>query len=215
MPKVLVAISSCQAYETNGWNDPQRRTWLKDVVSLGWNYKFFHGRGAWQKEDVEVVECNDRYFDLTNKSYLKIRWAMNHDYDFVFCCFPDTYACAERLVKSGFEKYDYSGDLANPHGDGEYCQGGCGFFLSNLAMRCVVDRFKNDPEYARTPYEDCRIADIIRSKPFLTRGKLAGFNFQYVPPRKNNEIVTCHLSNANGGFRPELVWECHKTWQES
>jgi hypothetical protein len=39
---------------------------------------------------------------------------------------------------------------------------------------------------------------------------LSGFG-----PSKNNTHITAHLSNAEGGFKPELMWEKDRQWKES
>src|SRR5262249_9221881 len=125
-PRTLIAISSCQLYEDNGWHDVMRQTWLPEAEKLGWDYKFFFGRGSKQRDDVQIVDCHDGYFYLTNKLKEKLKWSAFQNYDFVFCCLADCYAAADRLVKSGFEKYDYFGDFYCPPGGIPYAQGGPG-----------------------------------------------------------------------------------------
>ena len=114
MSKLLIAISSCQSYEDAGLNQPLRDTWLSDAVKQGIDYKFFHGSGSRYKEDVVIVNRNDQYYDLTSKTKEKLHWAMLQGYDYVFACFPDTYACPERLLSCGFENHDYMGTHVPP-----------------------------------------------------------------------------------------------------
>ena len=52
--KLLIAVMSCEAYEVKGNNDALRSTWLPEACKLGIDYKFFHGTGAQNKEDVVV-----------------------------------------------------------------------------------------------------------------------------------------------------------------
>ena len=210
MPRILVALSSCQLYEDRGWHDAARQTWLSEAKKLGIDYKFFFGRGAKEKEDVVVVDCHDGYFDLTSKQKEKIKWALFQNYDYVFSCLADCYASPERLLSSGFEKYDYFGDVYCHPGGVPYCQGGPGYFMSRAACEAVAAATSNYPN------EDCWTGDILAghpmargdSKDFVWQGHLPGFG-----PSPTNTHITAHLSNADGGFRPELMWEKDRQWR--
>lgn len=207
MPKTLIAISSCQLYEDKGWHDAARQTWLPEAKALGFDYKFFFGRGAKEKDDVVVVDSHDAYYDLTTKQKEKIKWAIFQNYDYVFSCLADCYASAERLRNSGFEKYDYFGDIYCHPGGIPYCQGGPGYFMSRAACDIVAAASSNYPN------EDCWTGDVLAghslvrqsSKDFVWQGHIPGFG-----PAPNNTHITAHLSNADGGFRPELMWEKHR-----
>jgi hypothetical protein len=211
MPKILIAISSCQYYEDHGLSQPMRDTWLPEAVSLGMDYKFFYGRGAKRKDDVVIVDSHDGYYDLTTKTKEKVKWALLQEYDYMFACLTDCYASAERLLSSGFEKYDYFGDVYC-HADGKpYCQGGPGYFLSRRAMEILNEDPSN---YAN---EDCWVGDVLAkysglkigdSKDFVWCGHLEGAG-----PSKNNTHITAHLSNADGGYVASLMHEKHKQWR--
>src|SRR5579885_2679274 len=66
--KILISISSCEIFEKSGLNDPLRETWLPDAVKLGMDYKFFHGAGSTEKEDVVVLPVDDSLGGLTEKA---------------------------------------------------------------------------------------------------------------------------------------------------
>lgn len=212
MPRTLIAISSCQLYDDRGWHDVMRSTWLADAVKLGFDYKFFFGRGAKGRDDVVIVDSHDGYFDLTTKQKQKIKWALFQGYDYVFSCFADTYAAPERLLSSGFEKYDYFGDVYCHPGGVPYVQGGPGCFLSKKACEFV------DQATSNYPNEDCWTGDVLAgkdialgdSKDFVWNGHLPQMG-----PMKSNTHITAHLSNADGGYRPELMQEKYNQWVNS
>jgi hypothetical protein len=213
MLKILIAISGCDVYERSGFQQPMRETWLKDAKALGIDYKFFHGRGSVGTGDTILVDCDDAYFDLTSKTKLKCRWAVDHGYDFVFCAFPDTYACAERLTTCGFENFDYFGDLLY-HANGYYCQGGQGYFLSKRACAYVTDHPSNYPN------EDCYVGDLMRENPTMRCGDSRFFFYAGLSPTggplKTNKIVACHLStDAPNGYVPKYMYEKHNLWLAS
>ena len=134
--KCLVAISSCEAYETSGLNNPMRETWLPDAEAVGVDYKFFHGRGATEKSDVVVVDCDDSYMGLIDKFRAKVKWALDRDYDFIFVCLADCYVRPERLVASC--PRTYFGSVYTHETFGSYCQGGAGFILSKAACLALT-----------------------------------------------------------------------------
>lgn len=211
--KLLIAISGCDLYDRSGFQTPMRETWLKDAVELGFDYKFFHGRGGNGGGDVVIVDCNDDYYDLTSKTKEKCKWAVRNDYDFVFCCFPDTYACAERLLHCGFHDYDYFGDLLF-HANGDFCQGGQGYWLSKRAAEYVGHHPSNYPN------EDAYVGDLMRANPEMKRGDTRFFFYAGVyttgGPLKTNEVVTCHLSTyVDGGYKPEHMYLKHNLWLAS
>ena len=211
IPRILIAISSCQNYEDNGLSQPMRDTWLPEAVLLGMDYKFFYGRGAKKRDDVVVVDAAaDGYYDLTTKTKEKIKWALFQGYDYMFACFTDTYAAPERLLSSGFEKSDYFGDVYC-HADGKpYCQGGQGYFLSRRAMELLND----DP--TNYPNEDCWVGDVLYKHPEIKCGDSKNFvwcgHLDGAGPTKNNTHITAHLSNADGGYTAAMMYAKHRQW---
>ena len=133
--KILIAILSCESYRTNGNNQALRDTWLPALK--GADYKFFMGKGSTATQSDEVlVDAPDDYANVTYKTREIYKWALEHDYDFIFKCFPDTYVCPSRLLNSGFENYDYVGNFAcRPQGSFAYCTGGTGYWVSKKAYK--------------------------------------------------------------------------------
>src|SRR5947209_1793552 len=114
--RCLIAISSCYDFERNGNNHALRDTWLPDVAKVpDLDYKFFMGFGQGAESAELPSDCvflpdvEDGYGTLTYKTRASLNWAHERSYDFVFRCFPDTYVRVDRLMRSGFEAYDYFG----------------------------------------------------------------------------------------------------------
>lgn len=157
--KVLIAILSCELFRTNGNNQAMLDTWLPYVKDA--DYKIFMGQGSNVSQVYEVLlDAPDDYNNVTYKAKEMYKWALEKGYDYIFKCYPDTYVCPSRLMSSGFEKYDYSGNFACKPLTGPYCCGGTGYWLSRKAYAHLIDM--------RIPTEDTVIAfDFAR--PAFTR----------------------------------------------
>lgn len=240
--KLLIAISSCQRFEDNGWNDAIRNTWLKDAESLGVDYKFFIGSGGTYKPDIVIVPAGDDYFSLVYKTLEKYIWVLNNGYDQVFHCYHDTYACVERIKSVAEEEYDYYGDYFHVdsrqpwHHEsyGSHCQSGAGAFLSRKALQYVVDGFPNIiRQHPQIWEEDLWTGRILREHEDIQIGstKFMPCNLtEFDPgPKKNNKIISVHLSTIHpmqGSFdgmgretewkyRPEYMYKLHREWKDS
>ena len=206
--RVLVAISSCELYENNGYNQSLRDTWLPILQQYGWDYKFFHGKKGTTRGDIVALDCEDPYFDLTSKTKKKLEWSYQHGYDFTFCCFPDTYPCVERLVKCGYENFDYFGNVFQHAGGTPFCQGGAGYFLSRKANFIITTDFRNYPN------EDCFVGDLL-NRSDIKRGDCKAFCYAGPGPLRSNDTVTNHLSTQDGGFTGAAVLREHSNWKDS
>jgi hypothetical protein len=137
--KVLIAVLSCELYRINGNNQALRDTWLPSIK--GADYKIFMGQGSTITLPDEVyLDVPDDYSNVTYKAKEMYKWAASKDYDYVFKCFPDTYVCPERLLRSGFEKYDYSGNFACTPPTGAYVCGGTGCWISKKACSVLISK---------------------------------------------------------------------------
>lgn len=150
--KLLICIPTCERYEGNetspNRNEAERRaacreTWLKDCPV---DYKFFYGAGHVPTADDEVtLDVADGYDNLSNKFRAICKWALDNSYDFLFRVDTDAYVYADRLLKSGFEKHDYSGFTLDYPGHLAHARyaSGAGWTLSRKAMQVVAD---NEPD---------------------------------------------------------------------
>lgn len=205
--RVLVSISSCQQYEASGLNDPLRETWLADLPA-GWDYRFFHGRGAAAKQDIVVLPVDDGLGGLTEKAKAKARWAVDNGYEFVFSCFPDTYAAVERLVACGFESCDYLGMVFQFPGGAPFCQGGPGYFLSRKSCEYIAG---NTQSYLN---DDTFIGDTL-NRSDIKRVDTRHFANLGAGPLRSNLVVTSHLSTRGHAPTAEDMREEHKRWLAS
>ncbi len=140
--KCLIAIISCESYRVNGNNQALRDTWLPDVAKEpGLHYKIFMGQGSKpDKEDEVFLDVPDDYQHISYKGREIHKYALDNDYDFVYKCYPDTYLCPSRLMRSDFQNYDYVGNFACKLKSGQqYCTGGTGYWLSRKAYSLLID----------------------------------------------------------------------------
>lgn len=84
--------------------------------------------------DEVVLHVPDDLVHIAYKSRAAWRWALEHDYDYVFNCFCDTYIDIEKLMSSGFEAHDFIGMTY----DSNRCpQGGAGYWLSRRCLQIL------------------------------------------------------------------------------
>lgn len=136
--RVLIAIVSCardrEAHETI------RQTWAKDCPV---DYKFFVGRDCEVSRMDEIpLDVPDDWDGLPRKTQAVCRWAVEHDYDFLFKCDTDSYISIPRLLDSGFEKYHYSGccgEVENNYPDACFPANGGGYWLSRRSFEYLAE----------------------------------------------------------------------------
>lgn len=140
------------------------------------------------KSDEVIVPCPDGYLYLGHKSWHSHKWALDHGYDYIFQCFPDTFLDVDKLMKSGFEAHDYIGVGLGGH-EREFASGGCGYWLSRKAIEVhlkePVDDWAEDRYVGKALgrngiklHTDVRYGDARRQ------------------PRANNEFITEHLCDT-------------------
>ena len=205
---------SCQKYRESR----QRailETWYKDVPN-GVKVFFFEG-GHENKEmivgDRIYLSCGDSYEDQALKTYSVLSFIYtNLDFKYFFKCDDDTYVYPQRLLKCGFEKHDYMGNLPpGPHWkNGVYAQGGA-YFLSKKAIKSIlgfpfsngkgkrwwwgglVYRQGNEgPLQSNTTTEDVMVGDILRESgiPLYVDSRLQHDPWPY--PYLTTRQITCH-----------------------
>lgn len=240
--RLLVAISSCGDFERNGCNQAMRDTWLPELAAHGVDYKFFFGfgqgiDGAHKPESVpkdgEFLWVPDGYGYLTYKTQSSLRWAAAHNYDFVFRCFPDTYAKVDRLMACGFEQHDYHGDFRNEEGGRtnggtgvfkptlqeaqNYASGGPGYFLSRKAYTHLLNApilgvWRDD----LTPYvEDLWTGNILgkcgTKLEYFDDRRFVNHGSNYWPKPKN-DAITAHMSCPDHPYDVQRMYAAHKIW---
>jgi len=227
-PKFFISILSCARDESNGNNQAFRDTCLKDATELGIEHKFFIGHGGVPKDDVVLVDSGDDYWSIIYKVVHRYRLTLETPYDYFFFCDVDTYFCAERLLMSGFEKYDYFGDFYHtdprqpwPHESyGRFCQGGPGFMIHRKVLKEASKDLKiytESPERQGWGWE-FPMGDTIKSHPEFKVGDCRFFttmlSLEDEGPRKTNSVITAHMSTI-GDYKKEYMYKKYQEWQDS
>jgi|SRR5580765_568406 len=226
--KLLVAVSSCQQYESDGWNNPARECWLHELDALGIDYQFFHGHHSLPGRDIVYVDSPDGIQFMTVKTQQSLRWAYERGYDYVFRCFPDTYCRPDRLLACArmgeLNKLDYWGDFRGEHATPDnFCSGGPGYFNSRRAVEQLLDApikgVWRDDEHLHQA-EDLWVGQILArcydalklryydDRRFINHGR------SNPGPLATNEVVSTHLSCPDP-YRPEAMYEKHLQWVQS
>src|SRR6202521_691042 len=193
--KTLIAVLSCELYRTNGNNQAMHDTWLPLVRDAGADYRIFMGNGSTCSQPDEVfLAVPDDYLHVTYKARAMYSWALANGYDYIFKCFPDTYVNPGRLMRSGFENYDYVGNFAcTPAVGPAYCTGGAGYWLSRRAYEKLVG----------TSIPTDIIVDVPQDRRPLRTGRAP--TRPILPPTK--KLVTNILSWAEDKFTGETLYK--------
>jgi hypothetical protein len=159
-----------------------------------------------------VLDVGDGYFDLTEKTKEGHRWAFSAGFDWTFQCFTDTYIDTERLLTSGFQHHDYTGNLAiEPY---PFLHGGPGYWLSPKATRILlespIDIAARDHEKYEDRWAGIRLA-VAGIDPVDDRRYSMGISYRYKQPDPlpGNEVISVHLSNQTNFYSPEWMRQVH------
>ncbi len=143
--KILIAIKGCERDQKNGTHQVMRNTWVQHVH--GADLKFFVGHGTHGLLCDEVrLDCGDAYLDLPAKTRSILKWSLEHDYDYIFLADTDTFVMPNRLLASGFERFDlvglFNGAIGVPYAtEAKYwawISGGNGYWLSRRAAEAIA-----------------------------------------------------------------------------
>jgi hypothetical protein len=185
--KTLIAVISFQGDAENGNHDNIRQTWGKDVASAGADLRFFIGRRdkvyapkadeiliPWQEDGTRT--CAHPYWHAepgcTCVEYWQVLyrgildWSIRNGYDYTYLAENDTFLIPRKLMKIGFENYDFSGwmmYLKADQPDHFYVEPGAGYFLSKRAAEIVL---RPAPDHR---HFDALVCDTLR--PLAERGE--------------------------------------------
>ncbi len=223
--RLLIAISSCFDFEKNCTNNAIRETWLAELDGVA-DYRVFYGTGQGaesaplRSDEVFLPEVDDGYGDLSRKTQHSLRWAAEHNYDFVFRCFPDTYCRPERLATCGFAERDYYGDFRREHcGPDNYPSGGPGYFLSRRAFELLLDAPIEGVHRVGVYAEDLWVGQILnrhrdKSLKYFDDARFLNHGTRTAGPLKSNTIISTHLSCPDR-YYPDRMREKHQQWLDS
>ena len=204
--RAIILVTSCDRDCHNGRQEAAEETWMRawgDRI----DHKFVIGRGPGQyiRPPWELlVEAPDDYAGVPFKMQEARRWALDHQYDYVFQACVDTWIHVPRLMTSGFENYDYSGYEYQGN-----ASGGLGYWTSTKAISVLLDA--NVEEARRCVWEDVWVGRTLAKA-----GITLHHNTRYSSPR-NDPVpefpITMHLSRATGHFDPQWMYECHERYK--
>src|SRR5579859_2961326 len=223
LPKILVAIPTCFKldYETkwehkgnpeygrdmhvSGPNDQTqacRETWVKDFEPFkSITVKFFYGKPSdgfprQPLPDEVFLDVPDGYGSLIEKSVAICKYAVEHDFEYVYKCDTDTWVFAEKLLVEMMENaFDYAG-----YRHANVCSGGPGYFLSRHAAEIVA---RNGDQRRHEYAEDVHVSRVLaehRIEPIMLPNHRPGFSahfffgdgLKFDPALITDEIVTMH-----------------------
>lgn len=163
MAKLAICVKSCHRDLDAGHHDAIRGAWGRDAKANGVDVFFFVGHDPNQADSRRIrryvsgevlLDCRDDYESLPTKTRRICQWAMGKMFPYLFLCDNDTFVKIPQLLKTGFEKSDYSGyfrdhlpgeapfNYSDPFGEYPGCRawasGGIGYFLSRKAVEIVA-----------------------------------------------------------------------------
>jgi hypothetical protein len=228
--KPLIAIETCNGQRTT--HQQIRDGWLKDCPV---DHVFFSGQFWNHPASSHVpIEKDEAFLDypdvdhlpgqlvnlLWKMDVLEHEWALERGYDFIFHCHNDTYVCVPRLLASGFENYDWSGQpWGQNRGDGLECvsefgcpfpmiNGASGVWFSKKVMEFLVQAIRDNPELyldMEATAEDWRVARYLEGH-FKRFGDVR-YSVRHIPRPDNNVITYHHLI---GGLQSVRIAENFK-----
>jgi hypothetical protein len=136
--KILIAVVSCHSRED--FAEAIRSTWLPKVPPEV-DVRFFRGTGAIREPKVDEtwLDCRDDYEGLPNKVQEIVRWAYDHDYEYVAKVDDDVVVKPKEWLES-FYRCDFTGCLESACKPNEI-QTPYGFFyvLNRKTMKLVIE----------------------------------------------------------------------------
>lgn len=147
--RLLIAIPTAATYSGNVASPNRdeaarrtacRETWLADCHI---DYRFFYGYPGpviLQSDEVELA-VPEGYARLSTKFQSICKWALAHDYDFLLRIDTDAYLYPDRLLRSGYEQWDYAGyTIDYPlHLEHARYASGAGWTLSRRSMTILAN----------------------------------------------------------------------------
>ena len=150
-----------------------------------------------KEDEVVLPNVPDDYMHVSFKDKALLRWAYTREYEFVFVCDADTYVDVDRLMRSGFERHDYSGFPF-----GIFGAEGMGFWLSRKMIPLIVD------EPVHVWGADQFIGDILHRKGVRLHSNWLLREWPLVPLR-SNDIISCHLGVPANLYTPARMYAVH------
>lgn len=217
LPRILIAVPTCFRldYETrwehqgnpeygkdmhvsgpNTQTQAVRETWAQDFKYFKTvDVRFFYGKPSdgYPRQplaDEVFLDCPDGYGSLPLKTVGVCKWAVEHDYEYIYKCDTDTAVYAEKLLIEMMENsFDYAGYL-----HASVCSGGPGYFLSRRAAQIVAEQGGGNGEIWAEDVWVSRVLARNGISPVMLQNHRPGFS--------------AHFFFGDGkAFKPELLSE--------
>lgn len=217
--KVLIAIETCNGQRTT--HQQIRDGWLKDCPV---DHVFFSGQRFDHPSSKDVpIEKDEVFLDFPDVDFLpgqlvnllwkmdvlEHEWALERGYDYIFHCHNDTYVVISRLLRSGFENYDWSGNPWPKHSMScPMINGASGVWFSRKAMEFLAKAVRANPDLyldMEATAEDWRVARYLDGH--IERTGDVRYSVKEWP-RPDNNIITYH--HLQGGLDSVRISENFK-----
>jgi hypothetical protein len=207
----IILVSSCRKDVAAGLNQAIRETWgKKPAIPV---FFLLGERNVDPLPDEIVFPVPDDYLSLPFKTKAGHKWAREQGYGYIFQCFTDTYVDTERLLRSGFEKGDYVGNLGVDCGRGHqfrFCHGGPGYWLSpktsDLLLAAGIGEEKLEDQWVGLVMQKNRIAITDDSRYSM------GTTYRYREPLPlpRNHQISCHLSDSGHKYEASMMFAAER-----
>lgn len=152
MAKILLGLLSAHHPSRWGYRARAREQFLKNsplphVFVLGNPFSPNMEENDTHK-DILFAKCDDRKESMVLKNQALFRYALENGFDYCFRACDDTWIFPERILKAGFEEFDYAGQMPCKFSLGgtfkiwmryfDYMHGGTGIWLSRKSMEMLV-----------------------------------------------------------------------------
>jgi hypothetical protein len=214
MSNIFIGIRSCNLYQN--YREAQRDTWLPSLIKLAnesiVDYKYFVGNGIPQlylEKDVVVLNVDDSMQYLTIKTKLMFEYVIDHKYDHLFFTEDDTYVVPMRLIASGFQYHDYTGNMNSKSNLGFPYMNGHAYWISRPAIQLVLDSGVLDKPGLN---EDALIgATLFGMYEFNNDTRYTAYRPEngQLDPLASNQIIATHKAT------PDVMRQVHKAYLES
>ena len=162
VPKLLIAVESCQRDLMDGHHRRIRKEWAKGLDA---DVRFFVGgeKPAYELQPDEIwLDVPDAYLDLPKKTRAISAWMLEQDYSHMMKVDVDTIVIEREFNSFPYQRYDYAGFFWSPiDSPGSAASGFC-YFLSRKACKLVAEFNYRDAREVSQWAEDQMVGDALR-----------------------------------------------------
>lgn len=222
--KLLFAVNSWHVAANKGFHQVIRETWGKDVAPADLRFFIPYVKDYTLQPDEVFLHVSHDYEKICQEVRGVLEWSVQHDYDYTFLLSTDSFLLPQKVLKCGFENYDYSGDFAfgpqvpmgerNPEpvnctfrtADGygisrqlyNWCGTGPARILSKKAAAIVAERTE-EADYWHAA-DDIMIGQILA--PYLKTGELTAYRI----PNYGAVMVWHYKNTESAPYEIENNW---------